>query len=108
MDQYNDYLRLLRLPCSFKVCSLRLVRMLKLERYVKAVTVFGDVIRGNLNILAVSGFFALVAWVFASSLLFYTERQGLDPEMTPYYQSIPMAMWVTLPIHSGGEGVLTY
>ena len=52
-----------------QVRSLRLIRMLKLERYVRAFTVFDDVVRGNLDILAVSGFFALVAWVFASSLL---------------------------------------
>lgn len=43
--------------------------MLKLERYVQAFEVFDDAIRDQLDILAVSGFFALVAWVFASSLL---------------------------------------
>lgn len=49
---------------------MQLLQMLKLERYVKAFTVFDDVIRDNLDILAVSGFFALVAWIFASSLLY--------------------------------------
>ncbi|CAM9142714.1 unnamed protein product [Ascophyllum nodosum] len=87
------------------VRSLRLIRMLKLERYVRAFTVFDDVVRGNLDILAVSGFFALVAWVFASSLLFFTESQGPDPEMTPYYESVPMAMWVTL-LNLSGEAPL--
>lgn len=43
--------------------------MLKLERYVRAFEVFDDAIRDQRDILAVSGFFALVAWVFASSLL---------------------------------------
>lgn len=43
--------------------------MLKLERYVNAFSVFDDVIRDNLDILAVSGFFALVVWIFASALL---------------------------------------
>lgn len=27
---------------------------------------------------------------------FYTDGDGPDPNMTPYYQSVPMAMWVTL------------
>lgn len=58
------------LSCTFlQVRSVQLVRMLKLERYVRAFSVFDDVVRDNLDILAVSGFFALVAWVFASSLL---------------------------------------
>lgn len=52
-----------------QVRALRLIRMLKLERYVKAFAVYDDVMGGNLDILAVSGFFALVAWVFASTLL---------------------------------------
>ncbi|CAN0027659.1 unnamed protein product, partial [Sphacelaria rigidula] len=79
--------------------------MLKLERYVAAFTVFDDVVRDNLDILAVSGFFALVAWVFASSLLFYTESNGPDLNMTPYYQSVPMAMWVTM-LNLSGEAPL--
>lgn len=52
-----------------QVRSCRLIRMLKLERYVRAFEVFDDAIRDQRDILAVSGFFALVAWVFASSLL---------------------------------------
>lgn len=55
--------------CGSQVRSLTLIRMLKLERYVRAFSVFDDVIRDNLDIFAVSGFFALVAWIFASSLL---------------------------------------
>eukprot|EP00752_Nemacystus_decipiens_P005802 g5248.t1 len=87
------------------VRSCRLIRMLKLERYVRAFEVFDDAIRDQLDILAVSGFFALVAWIFASSLLYYTERNGPDPSMTPYYQSVPMAMWVTL-LNLSGEAPL--
>lgn len=36
---------------------------------------------------------------------FYTERDGPDPNMTPYYQSVPMAMWVTL-LNLSGEAPL--
>ncbi len=54
---------------AHQVRSCRLIRMLKLERYVQAFEVFDDAIRDQLDILAVSGFFALIAWVFASSLL---------------------------------------
>lgn len=53
----------------WQVRALRLIRMLKLERYVQAFAVYDDVIGSNLDILAVSGFFALVVWVFASTLL---------------------------------------
>ncbi|CAM9338942.1 unnamed protein product [Ectocarpus sp. 6 AP-2014] len=87
------------------VRSCRLIRMLKLERYVRAFEVFDDAIRDQHDILAVSGFFALVAWVFASSLLYYTESEGPDPNMTPYYQSVPMAMWVTM-LNLAGEAPL--
>ncbi|CAN0104922.1 unnamed protein product, partial [Ectocarpus sp. 12 AP-2014] len=87
------------------VRSCRLIRMLKLERYVRAFEVFDDAIRDQRDILAVSGFFALVAWVFASSLLYYTESEGPDPNMTPYYQSVPMAMWVTM-LNLAGEAPL--
>ncbi|CAM9596567.1 unnamed protein product, partial [Hapterophycus canaliculatus] len=87
------------------VRSCRLIRMLKLERYVRAFEVFDDAIRDQRDILAVSGFFALIAWVFASSLLYYTERAGPDPTITPYYQSVPMAMWVTM-LNLAGEAPL--
>lgn len=43
--------------------------MIKMERYVNAFSVFEDVIKENIDILAVSGFFALIVWIFASSLL---------------------------------------
>lgn len=36
---------------------------------------------------------------------YYTERNGPDPNMTPYYQSVPMAMWVTL-LNLSGEAPL--
>lgn len=50
-------------------------------------------------------------FVFRTSLLcsanlrFYTESGGPDPNMTPYYQSVPMAMWVTL-LNLSGEAPL--
>lgn len=36
---------------------------------------------------------------------YYTEGNGPDPNMTPYYQSVPMAMWVTL-LNLSGEAPL--
>ena len=38
-------------------------------------------------------------------LRYYTESDGPDPNMTPYYQSVPMAMWVTL-LNLSGEAPL--
>lgn len=40
-----------------------------------------------------------------ANLRYYTERGGPDPNMTPYYQSVPMAMWVTL-LNLSGEAPL--
>lgn len=36
---------------------------------------------------------------------YYTESEGPDPNMTPYYQSVPMAMWVTM-LNLAGEAPL--
>lgn len=41
----------------------------------------------------------------ACALRYYTERAGPDPSTTPYYQSVPMAMWVTM-LNLAGEAPL--
>ncbi|CAM9346447.1 unnamed protein product, partial [Phaeothamnion confervicola] len=77
----------------------------QVERYTRAFSVFDDVLRENVDILAVSGFMAVVILVFASTLMYYAERNNPDPDMAAYYTSIPNAMWVTL-LNLSGEAPL--
>ena len=83
------------------VRALRLLRMLKAEQYTEAFTVLDDVVRAQSDVLIVTGFTAIVFWVFFSTLMYYAERNNPDPEMRYYYYSIPDAMWMTLLNLSG-------
>eukprot|EP00960_Hanusia_phi_P001230 33801-Hanusia_phi.AAC.1 len=79
--------------------SLRLLRMLKLESYVKVFTIFDDILLNNRDVLAVSGFAATVLWIFFSSIMYLLERNNpklVGPDGKHYYASIPDAMWPTL------------
>ncbi|EKX41400.1 hypothetical protein GUITHDRAFT_142088 [Guillardia theta CCMP2712] len=81
------------------VRSLRLLRMLKLESYVKVFTIFDDILLNNRDVLAVSGFAATVLWIFFSSVMYLLERNNpklVAPDGKHYYASIPDAMWPTL------------
>jgi hypothetical protein len=64
---------------------LKLVRLLKAERYIKAFTVFDDILRDNSDLLAVSSFAAVVIWVYASAIMYYAERYNPDPDVQQYY-----------------------
>ena len=52
---------------------LRLLRLLKAEKYTEAFTIFDDVLRDNADVLVVTGFSALVMWVLFASLLYVEE-----------------------------------
>ena len=89
------------------VRALRLLRMLKAEQYTEAFTVLDDVVRAQSDVLIVTGFTAIVFWVFFSTLMYYAERNNPDPEMRYYYYSIPDAMWMTL-LNLSGESPLCH
>eukprot|EP00945_MAST-04E_sp_MAST-4E-sp1_P004574 g4574.t1 len=92
------------------VRSLRLLRMFKAEQYVEAFTVLDDVIRQQSDVLVVTGFTAMVFWIFFSTVMYYAERDKRvqkDPEMRAYYYSIPDAMWMTL-LNLSGESPLCH
>lgn len=76
--------------------ALRLVRLFKGERYVRGFTVMDDIVRENAGVLGVSGFAAVVVWIFASAVMYFAERHNPDPATRAYYQSVPDAMWITL------------
>ena len=59
-------------------------------------------------ILAVTGFTALVLWVFFGASLYYSERDNPDPEMAGYYKTMPDAMWITLLNLSGESPLAMY
>ena len=85
---------------------LRLLRLLKFERYTKAFTTFDDIVRENIDVLAVSGFTATIMWVFFSSVLYFTERDNPDAETASYYSTVPRSMWITL-LNLSGESPLS-
>jgi hypothetical protein len=78
------------------VKSLRLLRILRFERYTHAFTSFDDVISRNLDVLAVTAFTALLIWVFFAAMLYITERDNPDQEMASNYSTVPNSMWSKL------------
>ena len=81
---------------SVLVKSLRLLRILRFERYTRAFTTFDDVVRENMDILTVTGFSAVIMWIFLGAILYFTERDNPDDEMAQNYKSVPDSMWMTL------------
>lgn len=90
------------------VKSLRLFRVLRFERYTHAFSSFDDVIRRNLDVLALTGFTAVLLWVLFGGLLYYTERDNPDDEMSGNYKTVPDSMWVTLLNLSGESPLAQY
>mmetsp|Transcript_58146 Transcript_58146/g.138379 ORF Transcript_58146/g.138379 Transcript_58146/m.138379 type:complete len:1236 (+) Transcript_58146:117-3824(+) len=89
------------------VRALRLLRLFKSERYIQAFTIFDDVLRAQCDLLLVTGFAALVLWVFFSAVMYYCERGNPDAEVASYYRTIPDAMWITM-LNLSGESPLCF
>ena len=87
------------------VKALRLLRILRFEKYTHAFTSFDDVISRNLDVLAVTAFTAVLFWVFFGAFLYFTERDNPDEEMAANYNTVPNSMWVTL-LNLSGEAPL--
>ena len=79
---------------SILVKSLRLLRILKFEKYTHAFTSFDEVVSDNMDVLAVTAFTAVLLWILLGSILYFTERDNPDEEMASNYNTIPNAMWV--------------
>ena len=90
------------------VKSLRLLRILRFERYTHAFLSFDDVIQRNIDILAVTAFTAMLFWVFFSACLYFTERNSPDEEMASNYNTMPNSMWITLLNLSGESPLAQY
>ena len=88
------------------VKSLRLLRILRFERYTHAFTSFDDVIQRSLGVLTVTAFSAILFWVFFAAFLYLSERDNPDPEMAANYNNMPNSMWMTL-LNLSGEAPLS-
>lgn len=87
------------------VKALRLLRILRFERYTHAFTSFDDIIRRNKDILSVTAFTAILFWVFFSAFLYFSERNNPNAEMASNYNTVPNSMWITL-LNLSGEAPL--
>ena len=90
------------------VKALRLLRIFRFEKYTHAFLSFDDVFSRNIGVLAITGFSALILWVFFGAFLYYTERNNPDPEMADNYKTIPDSMWMTLLNLSGESPLAQY
>ena len=84
------------------VSSLRLLRLLRFERYTHAFTTFDDVVARNYDVLAITLFSALLVWVFFGAWLYFTERDNPDEEMASNYNTVRESVQVvcySLPSH---------
>ena len=59
----------------------------------KSFLTFGKVLKGHYGVLIVTGFSAVLLWIFFASILYFTERDNPDEDMRTYYNTIPNAMW---------------
>lgn len=84
-----------------------LFKIFHIEKCNKAFSTFGNVLRENFDVLTVTGFSAVLLWIFFASLLYYTERDNPDEDMKGYYSTIPNSMWVTL-LNLSGECPLAH
>lgn len=88
--------------------SLRLLRILRFERYTHAFLTFDDVVRRNLDVLTITAFAALLIWIFFATCLYFSERNSHDEEMRDNYKTIPHSMWITLLNLSGESPLAQY
>jgi Ion transport protein len=88
------------------VKSLRLLRILRFERYTHAFMTFDDALALNRDLLAVTALTAVLFWIFFSVCLYWSERDSLDAEMAANYNTIPNSMWITL-LNLSGESPLS-
>eukprot|EP00606_Chrysophyceae_sp_TOSAG23-5_P001248 GSChrysophyteH2.ASY1.ANO1.921.1 assembled CDS len=94
-------------PASITL-STALFQMIKFERYIHGFKILNRVLEKSQGVLMVGGAAAAVVLVFSSTMMYYAERNNPDPNMNKYYDSVPMAMWVTLLNLSGEVPLCDY
>jgi len=90
---------------AYITLTASLFRMMKYERYIHGFKILNRVLDKSYGVLMIGGAAAAVITVFASTLMYYAERNNPDPHTQKYYSSIPMAMWMTT-LNMSGEAPL--
>ena len=90
---------------AYITLTTSLFRMMKFERYIHGFKILGRVLDKSQGVLMIGGMAATVMTIFASTLMYYAERNNPDPNTQKYYTSIPMAAWMTT-LNMSGEAPL--
>jgi len=85
------------LPATAFVRVLRVLRILKTERYVGSVDAISRVVSMNSSILGVGLMMALILLLFTSTALYYANRNSDDPA----FSSIPATMYLAILMLTG-------
>lgn len=84
------------------VCSLVVLRVFKLERYLHSLSDVCRVVSSQRAILAATLLVSSLLWVFFSLVLYQTERGNPEPDMRETYGSMMGSLWAEL-INLHGE-----
>jgi len=122
-DNLNDYLLstvgvidlLAVIPClrifdpdSKLLFATASLRILKIERFVGAFSLFWKIMCKQAAAFQATGTLAMVCWLVFSTLMYFCERDNPDPDMQRYYSSVFVSMWVTLLNLSGEVPIAQY
>eukprot|EP00928_Gymnodinium_smaydae_P062718 TRINITY_DN46512_c0_g1_i1.p1 TRINITY_DN46512_c0_g1~~TRINITY_DN46512_c0_g1_i1.p1 ORF type:complete len:1127 (+),score=95.15 TRINITY_DN46512_c0_g1_i1:117-3497(+) len=80
------------------------LRVLKLERYVRAFHDAIDIVTAELPLAKASSFVIFLMWIVFSTLLYFTERDNRDPDIRENYGSVARSLWAEV-INLHGEWV---
>eukprot|EP00978_Attheya_sp_CCMP212_P005123 scaffold11316_cov60-Attheya_sp.AAC.6 len=72
VDDHDEYLRM-----------FRLLRLIKLDKYIPSITLIDDVIRLKRRSLLITGFAAGTMWIIFASLLYLGEHEDTSNEIDP-------------------------
>jgi hypothetical protein len=72
VDDYDEYLRM-----------TRIMRLVKLDKYVPSITLIDDVIRLKYNALRVAFFAAITLWILFAALIYLFEYNDTSSEIDP-------------------------
>jgi hypothetical protein len=72
IDQYDEYLRM-----------FRILRLLKLDKYIPSITLIDDVIRLKFNALRIALYASLSLWILFAALLYVFENKDTYNDIDP-------------------------
>lgn len=84
--------------------AANVLRVLKPERYCRALHDMVDILRMHSGILQATLFITALLWILFSTLLYYTEHNSSDSDLRENYGSASRALWAEI-INLHGEWV---